>query len=356
MRMKKYWRIAGLLVFIGLTSINWSPEELERVIEDAAKVKGSGTMIVGNLDEALPAGKNVLWCATLQMAWDEAGARLGPLKLEPKSTLGMALNQRPFDLKWIDPASCSVIAGSIGEGVLGKIDARTRKRSGQGSKLLDQLSRNSSPDDLVFHALLHKDLKFQSRFGKLGSWKVGDHPVRWFGFSPKQQDTAELLDQVRVHHYGDKNDFVVELLTKGGGDQLILAKLPAQPRSTQAISKSILAHLQASPPRAAPNDLLAVPNVVANEQTSFSQLEGHKVVGSNRVIRRALQSIDFSMDEKGVVLHSEAAISFACAASPNTPPRLLVLSPPFALIMLRKGAPQPYFIAWFANADLLSNK
>jgi hypothetical protein len=57
-----------------------------------------------------------------------------------------------------------------------------------------------------------------------------------------------------------------------------------------------------------------------------------------------------------VKLSSEAAISFGCSASPQVIPRLLVLSPPFALIMKRKDAPEPYFIAWFANADLLRQK
>ena len=35
---------------------------------------------------------------------------------------------------------------------------------------------------------------------------------------------------------------------------------------------------------------------------------------------------------------------------------LLVLDPPFALVMKRKDAPQPYFVAWFANADLLGGE
>jgi len=61
-------------------------------------------------------------------------------------------------------------------------------------------------------------------------------------------------------------------------------------------------------------------------------------------------------DEKGVKLHSEASISFGCSAVAHMQPRLLVLDPPFALVMKRKDAPQPYFVAWFVNADLLGTK
>jgi hypothetical protein len=355
--MNKYYRLVGLIVFIGLTSINWSPQELRLQIGELEAIKGSGTQIVGDVNEALPAGKNVLWCATLQMAWDAAGAQLGrPLQLEPKSPLAGALNKRPFNLKWIDPPSVVVAQGTIGDGVLGEIDAKAKAKTGKPSKLLAQLKKDSAPSDLIFYALLQKNMEFAKPFGKLGSWDVGGRSVPWFGFAPDQQGTAALLDQTRVHHYGTKDDFVVELLTTESGDQLILAKLPTAPKSTEEISCSILARLQATPPRAAGNDLLAVPNIVAEELTTFPQLENHRVAGSHMFVRRAIQSIDFRMDEKGVKLSSEAAISFGCSASPQVIPRLLVLSPPFALIMKRKDAPEPYFIAWFANADLLRQK
>jgi len=353
--MNKYYRLVGLIVFIGLTSINWSPQELRLQIGELEAIEGSGTQIVGDVNEALPAGKNVLWCATLQMAWDAAGAQLGrPLRLEPKSPLAEALNKRAFNLKWIDPPSVVVAQGTIGDGVLGEIDAKAK--TGKPSKLLAQLKKNSAPSDLIFYAQLQKNMEFAEPFGKLGSWDVGGRSVPWFGFSPDQQGTAALHDQTRVHHYGAKNDFVVELLTTESGDQLILAKLPTAPKSTEEISNSILARLQATPPRAAGNDLLAVPNIVANELTTFPQLENHRVAGSQTFVRHALQSIDFRMDEKGVKLSSEAAVSFGCSRAESSIPRLLVLSPPFALIMKRKDAPQPYFIAWFANGDLLRQK
>jgi hypothetical protein len=37
-------------------------------------------------------------------------------------------------------------------------------------------------------------------------------------------------------------------------------------------------------------------------------------------------------------------------------PRLMILDPPFAMVMKRENAPQPYFVAWIANADLLGGK
>ena len=73
-------------------------------------------------------------------------------------------------------------------------------------------------------------------------------------------------------------------------------------------------------------------------------------------VAQALQLIEFRMDETGGKLHSEAAISFGCSAAPQVRPRYLILDPPFALLMKRANAPRPYFVAWFANADLLGAK
>jgi len=346
--------LLAMVIFLGLTSVNWTPGE---VGIDPAAANGHGTIMVAVLDEPVPREKNVLWCATFQMAWDAAANRLGrPLMLEPACQLADALNRSPFDRKWVDEDSVFTAEGKVDEGVIAKIDAGVRAKTGRASKLTGRLEQASAPGDLVFFAMLHKNLEFVKPFGKLGTWALGGHRVPWFGFTPEQKNTGPLHQQVRVHHYAANNDFVIELLSKETGDQLLLAKLPAPPATPGGLSRSILQHLQANPPVAEPNDLLAVPNVVAEETTEFTQLEGRKVSGKMWVLRQALQTIDFRMDETGVKLDSEAAISFACSAAVPVRPRLMVLDPPFAVVMKRANAAQPYFVAWLANADLLGGK
>jgi hypothetical protein len=219
--------------------------------------------------------------------------------------------------------------------------------------LAARLKKSIAPDDLVFFACLSKDLEFPKPFAKLGTWKLGKRSVPWFGFTPEQQDTGPLLKQVRVHHYAAKDHFVIELLGKTPDDQIILAKFPALPKTSGEASRNTLKHLRANAPHAEAADLLAVPNIVAKEFVEFSQLEGRRVMGNGLILRKAMQAIDFQMDEKGAKLRSEGGISFGCSMQHHVVPRLMILDPPFALIMKRKTAPQPYFVAWFANTDLL---
>lgn len=351
--MKAKLPLLVLMIFIGMTSVNWSPEDAGIAMPDQAVLNQHGTTVGPVLDEPIPAGRNFLWCATFQMAWDAACANHGgPIQLQPASKLAHSLNQHPFDRRWIDEASVFNTNGIVGDGIISKIRDHTKSPS----KLLDQVVKSSAPEDLLFYSSLEKNLKFPTPFAKLGTWKLGRRAVPWFGFTPEMQNTGLLLEQVRVHHYQAKNDFLIEISTTGAGDQLLLAKLPLAPKTSGEISRRILTRLQANPPQARGEDLLAVPNVAALESVRLSQLEGRRVTGTGMFLRLALQTIDFRMDEKGARLRSESAITFRCSASPHIIPRLLVLDLPFALILKRKNAPQPYFIAWFANADLLGTK
>ena len=56
-----------------------------------------------------------------------------------------------------------------------------------------------------------------------------------------------------------------------------------------------------------------------------------------------------------VPLHSDATVSFACSAE-APPEHVMILNPPFLLLMKRKNAQEPYLACWIANADLLKEK
>ena len=349
--MKVKFPLLASVIFVGMTSVNWSPKDAEIALSDQAVLNQHGTTVGPVLDEPIPAGRNFLWCATFQMAWDAACANQGgPIQLQPASELAGTLNQNPFDRRWIDEASVFNANGKVDDGLISKI----RDHLNSPSKLLDELAKSSQPGDMVFYSALKKDLRFQTPFAKLGTGKLGQRSVPWFGFTPEMRNTGPLLKQVRVHHYQAENDFLIELSTTGEGDQLLLAKLPQAPKTPGDISRNIIKLLQTDPPQASGGDLLAIPNVVAGESAQFTRLEGRRVTGSGLVLRLALQTIDFRMDEQGAKLRSESAVSFGCSKAID--PRLMVLDPPFALILKRKDAPQPYFIAWFANADLLGEK
>ncbi len=348
--------VIGLGVFTLLTSVNLTPENTGRDHSwRGEKINTHGTDVSAVLDTPVPVGRNLLWCGSFQLAWNAAGETAGfPVKLAPRSALADALNKRAFDRKWIDEGSILVKGGKNKPQLTDDIRSASHAKWKREPKFLKSVS--PTKDDFVFYAVLHKELHFQKPFARLGSRSLAGHDVPCFGYEPEQPGRMELLPQVLVHHYKDAENFVVELKTDDRGDQMLLAKLPSG-KSLSEMTATTIKHLRADAPPSGANDRLVVPYLFCDEEKSFQELVGRSVISlPGEVVREALQSIEFRMDEKGVKLHSEAIMTFGCAASVPVVPRDIVLAPPFLLMMKRGDAPAPYFVAWIGNADLLKKR
>lgn len=78
--------------------------------------------------------------------------------------------------------------------------------------------------------------------------------------------------QVRVHRYEAGNDFVIALLCKQTGDQLLFVKLPDVPKTMTELGEAVLKPIRTDAPQEKRDGLLAILNVVIEEETSFSEL------------------------------------------------------------------------------------
>jgi hypothetical protein len=221
------------------------------------------TKFTCSLDERIPYNRNMLWCASFQIAWDNAAANSGgPIELAPKSKVTEALNKNSFDRSWIDEASVMIEGGSVKDGVLTKIEAGFAKANESAGKLLEMIRNSSQDGGMVFFAKLNKKLDFEQPFRRLGVREFGKRKVSMFGFNPEQKDIGPLHNQVLVHHYGAEGDFVIELLSKTTDDQLLLARFPNDPDTLTNVIRNLTGKLQAKAPTASTSDQLAVPNIL----------------------------------------------------------------------------------------------
>jgi len=234
--------------------------------------------------------------------------------------------------------------------VVEKIQAHLQSIHGPDSRVLPV--GQSNPDDLLFYARLDKRLSFPKPYGKLGAYPLSGRKVQCFGFLSNQPD-PELRSQTLIHYYGGPEDFVVELKTNQPGDVLLLAKTSGA-ASLGEMARAVEARLQTAPKPAASRDILAAPMIALSETQAFAELEGRKIAGGwPWFIRSATEAIDLAMNEQGVTLHSESEVSFGCSAE-MPPEHVMVLKPPFLLLLQRRAAMTPYLACWIANADLLT--
>jgi hypothetical protein len=363
--------MAGILLFfIALGTVapgsprNWnaasSPEKVLAV--DSEKPKG--TYITPHLDARLGGGSNVLWCGTLQLAWNEACDLVGgELRFDQNHSIVAALNQHSFTKESIDEQSYVALAGFVKTNIHQSIRAALKTKFGKSFKpgLVPGKNLTSRPQDFVAYACLYKHLSFPNAFDRIDDGlNFGGVPVRAFGLTTFKPAYANLYPQVLILEYQSADDFVIELKTKSAGDRLILAKVP--PRQTLA---DTVAHVRTrtSGTNGAPanrDDILLVPRMNFDLTRSFPEIEGRHLITTNAslardlFLRSAVQHTRFEMNEQGVELGSEAHATFGCSVHKSPMPKhLMIFNRPFLILLERANAKMPYFALWVNNAELL---
>lgn len=321
--------------------------------------------VTAHREVPIVSGKNVLWCATFQLAWNElctlagGAARFQP----PEDPMVGILNRKSVGAGDLDPASYVAVAGYVRDGIYQRIPQLLQEKfhGATHPQLLPDPSTASRPQDIVAYCYLFKQLDFPTPFERaetplnfLGS------DVASFGMSPMYKPGREKMAQgVSILTYQGPDDFILELLTKSSLDHLILAKVI--PRATLAAT---IAEVQrridsGKPVPASPSDILAVPKMNFDLTRRYHELVGQQLMATapgmpnDAHILAADQNIRFLMDEKGVQLRSETNISVGCSTEAMPQPlHRLIFDKPFLLLLSRERSKSPYFALWIGNGEL----
>ncbi|MFI5402697.1 MAG: hypothetical protein ACHQ1G_07155 [Planctomycetota bacterium] len=302
------------------------------------------TLVVASDRATVPAGKNVLWCASFQLAWDALRDFEGsaPIALGPSAPVDevAALNEDRFPKGDLDPAAFVAMAGF---GIAERFrDAARAKFGDVDLEWPEVLSRG--PAAL---AMLFKDLPFEHPFEEYGGLRfAGGKAVRAFGMteSSDRPNQQAILGQVRIHMAepaARPERFVLELAVRGRRDRLILARVDPAPTLRETWER---ARDAASGPGEPPEShlVLAIPKLDFDVEHRFAELQG-----ASGALAAAFQRTKFRLDETGARLESHVY-----AARHSIDPRFL-FDRPFLVALVQKGATRPYFLLWIANDELL---
>jgi hypothetical protein len=369
--MKKY-SIAGLSICaLLMLAVDWPPLARSAGHDDAfdsgktvflSASELERTLVVATPAAAVVRGQNVLWCATFQLAWNEARALVGEdLHFNPEPPIISELNQSTFSTNDLDTASYVALAGFVKDGIHQKIrDSLDRKFGGTAAPhFIPTKDSTTRPQDIVAYAYLFKNLEFEVPFDSIEKpllFKGAELPA--FGMStPPKSGREQMASQVSILDFSGPDDFVIELKTKSSADHLVLAKI--QPKETLAKTIESVENRtgSAQPQPCLAVDELVIPKFNFDITRQFTEIEDAKLVVHNPsvaadlFVRSAMQDIRFQMDEKGVRLKSESHISFACSAAP-APVHIMIFDKPFLVMLKRSDAKNPYFAMWVANPEL----
>jgi hypothetical protein len=332
-----------------------APSQLKANVNDLKR-----TVIVPTLEAPLSGGTNVIWCGTMQLAWNELCALTGEdVHMENEDPAVGQLNRRAVTTEDLDERT--FIATAVLADAASLSDLRKRVAAKYNGLVTPELipSADTLPQNSVLvYSSLFVNMPFQWAFDRLKRpLRFGADDVTAFGIDDDLGDRERLVrSQVKVFDFRDSDNFVVELKTKRARHQLILAKLPPE-ATLEGTVRSALTRMTA-PPNQSPSwfNHLIVPIADYDLVRRYPELVGRPLrvqnpSFANQPIIAANQSIRFKLDERGAVLKSES--SYTVAAKYAEQPPDLIFDKPFLVLLKCANSDKPYFAMWVDNTEVL---
>ncbi|HUW63014.1 MAG TPA: hypothetical protein VMZ06_18570 [Candidatus Bathyarchaeia archaeon] len=356
------------------------------------------TVVFPTLDTPIVPGKNIVWCSTMQMAWNELKDKLakGPVQISKSQEVADRLNNSPYVAQDAPEGSWYAVAGM-------DIENEVRRQMAKRFPTIELPDFPAGP--LLAFAALEVDVAFLHRYSDLQKplqFKSADgnvSPVRAFGLSETDNLSVMARYQAKVLYNSSRyltstpEEFVLELCVHDQV-QVVIAHIPLMStlsdtveevatmadefsqwrkevvvrrlkeeinRSTDPVERQkeleTVEHY-AHPMDLLSQDTLAIPATNWRLAHRFSELERTVLLNENVKgvpIELVLQTIDFRMDRTGTRVKSIAAIAAGTAPVIGRAPipQHYVVDGPFMIMMKKRNCERPFFVMWVDNAELL---
>ncbi len=295
--------------------------------------------------------KNSAWCVTFQLVWNDLMDKFTdgkPVKLaDGNPPIADELNKKLYTEEILSPDSYYKEQGVINKKLKKKIEKGVYKKFKETSDVLSMVDWNVK-DGYLFYAMLKKDFDFAHPFDILDtqSFAGSEENVNFFGID--ENSGSKLKNNVVVLHYDDE-EYAVKLLTNEN-EEVILLKTDKEGDFTELYD---YVNQISNPSKMKKKDELKVPNLNIDKTISYDELTNKKIVGTNKKITKALQTIKFKMDNKGGSLKSEAIIGVMTMSLEPEPARHFDFDKPFVIFLKEEGKDKPYFAARINNTEFL---
>ena len=309
--------------------------------------------IVTSLEDEITS--NTAWCGTFNLIWNDLKNDLAKkdIVFNPQPTVVDNLNKGTFNTSCLSEDSYYKVYGSPTLELKKQIEKAIKEKFNETSDILDDFSWEEGESDNYFlYVMLKKQFEFPKVFTKLENGDFGKYKnVKYFGIN-SSTDKA-VRNQVEVLYYNSSSDFAIKLKTKQN-DEVIISRGNTETNFGD-VFKSITEKSSKYNGSTTFNetDKLKIPNIKFNLKEEITEVENKPFTFSNGreyCIEKALQTIQFELDEKGGKIKSEAGISLKEAAiMPTEKPRDFLVDDTFTIFLKEEGRDLPYFAAQISD-------
>ena len=292
------------------------------------------------------------WCGTFQLVWNDM---VKEAKLKTNSTyldnsFVSNLNKMDFDTSMISDEYYYKTYGLKTLELKKKIEKDIKNNFNQSSDILDSFSWSSddvSSDNYkryFFYTMLYREFEYNKRFSILDNDKFGNYDdVKYFGTI--SDSSSEAREQIEVLFYDDRDNFAVKLHTKNG-DEVIFYKNAIGDTFNEIYDNlnSKTASYKGNR-NFGENDFFKAPFMDFNVKKEYDELYNVSFIsdeGTEYAIDMALQTISFSLDEKGGRVKSEAATDMKTTSIGDREFRYFYVNDDFTLFLKEEKRDKPY--------------
>ena len=355
------------------------------------------TLVTPHMEEPILPGKNLIYCSTFQIAWNELQENLikEEVRLSGAPRMAELLNKQVSTRNDLSEDCYLATAGGFTPEFVDRLHKALKDKFGEEAPPKLQASIPESLKPFLAYAYLYKNLQFPTEFESL-PWPMGfrsgeettgveafgisgdgsgeqdaklrkqvlviDAPASPFDFFDiKDEDEdddspeAKLLRQIfpKKDSAGSRKqrDIILQLKCKSEDDEMIVALIEPEDSLIGTI-QAVMERVSNSEPSAMrEGDRLKIPKLDFNVDHSFEELTNRPLENEgweDWFIGLALQWIRFRLTEKGALLKSEAKILKLTGL-----PLIYAFDKPFLIYLRQEGAKYPYFCMWVDNDELM---
>ncbi len=331
------------------------------------------TVIVPTLDTPCPPGKNVIWCSSFQLAWNEIRDNVigAPLQIVGAQALAHRLNNAPHRASDLESRSVYAAGGWIRDGIVERIEKEMAARF--PSRELPDFNNFEDMGGILAYSYLTANVPFRHPFRQLDEGFTFTDSQRaetlvsgfglWEAYLSRYERIREQVEILYVgwedpnQPWGPMKEYALDLCRHSKPYQIVVAVV--EPKGSLAETYE---HIQRGMEQFRNHrdyshtrwfhggDDLRVPEMFWRIDHRFTELVGKMVANARMPIVEAMQTIEFRLDRSGAMLESVAFMAIAAE------PREFLFNRPFLIYMKKRDADRPFFMMWVDNAELLVPK
>ena len=351
--------ILALVILIGIIAVKklniFKKKSTELVTTDSIT-------IVPTMNDTITSDSS--WCGTFQLIWNDLKNEIvgKDIVFNPQLEVAENLNKEDFNESMLSEDYYFKICGLKTLEIKEQIKNGIKEKFDQTSDIIDDFDWSEdalyNPNDpstkrYFLYTMLYRKFEFLKAFDKLEDGMFGDKydNIKYFGIDENTENSVG--DQIQVLYYNSKDDFAILINTKTN-DEVIFCKNPTG-NNFNEIYKNMNDESLKYKGNTSFNsiDEFKAPNLLFNSKKEYTDLEEKPFQTSDPIystgeIEKALQTVQFSLDENGGKIKSEAGMDVALKSSiieepKEEKPRYFYIDDTFAIFLREKGKIKPYF-------------